>query len=68
VLKISAFVEVGGKPDVGDHGNPAGAIPCLMNAIADALASVGVPPEIDMPATPEKVWRALNSFSDERTA
>jgi carbon-monoxide dehydrogenase large subunit len=36
-----------------------GAIPCLMNAIADALASVGAESEIDMPATPEKVWKAL---------
>ena len=30
-----------------------------MNAIADALARAGAVPEIDMPATPENVWRAL---------
>jgi len=29
-----------------------------MNAVNDALASVGAP-EIEMPATAEKVWRAL---------
>lgn len=36
-----------------------GSIPCLMNAIADALASVGAESEIDMPVTPEKMWNAL---------
>jgi carbon-monoxide dehydrogenase large subunit len=30
-----------------------------MNAVVDALAAHGVR-HIDMPATPEKVWRALN--------
>lgn len=40
----------------------AGAIAAaqtVMNAVMDALASAGAGP-IDMPATPEKVWRALN--------
>ncbi|HZA66779.1 MAG TPA: xanthine dehydrogenase family protein molybdopterin-binding subunit [Geminicoccaceae bacterium] len=32
-----------------------GAPPAVMNAIADALGGI----RIDMPATPEKVWRAL---------
>jgi hypothetical protein len=30
----------------------------MINAIVDALASAGVK-SIDRPATPEKVWRAL---------
>jgi len=30
-----------------------------MNAMADALAEYGVD-NIDMPATPEKVWRAIH--------
>mgnify|MGYP001806919146 CR=1 FL=1 len=34
----------------------AGALPSVMNAIVDALGGK----HIDMPATPEKVWRALN--------
>jgi len=41
----------------------AGAIAAsqtVMNAVADALASAGAGP-IDMPATPEKVWRALQA-------
>jgi carbon-monoxide dehydrogenase large subunit len=34
----------------------AGALPSVVNAVVDAL---GVK-HIDMPLTPEKVWRALN--------
>ena len=37
----------------------AGALPSVMNAVVDALSEVGVT-HIDMPVTPEKVWRALN--------
>lgn len=37
----------------------AGALPSVMNAIVDALSEVGIT-HIDMPVTPEKVWRALN--------
>ncbi|MGI9509437.1 MAG: xanthine dehydrogenase family protein molybdopterin-binding subunit, partial [Geminicoccaceae bacterium] len=35
-----------------------GALPAIMNAINDALSRRGAAP-IDMPATPEHVWRAL---------
>jgi len=31
-----------------------------MNAINDALAPIGAP-YVSMPATPEKVWRAMQS-------
>jgi aerobic carbon-monoxide dehydrogenase large subunit len=34
----------------------AGALPSVMNAVVDALGVA----HIDMPVTPEKVWRALN--------
>jgi len=37
----------------------AGALPSVMNAIVDALREFGVT-HIDMPATPEKVWRAIH--------
>jgi carbon-monoxide dehydrogenase large subunit len=40
----------------------AGALPSVMNAIVDALSEVGVT-HINMPVTPEKVWRALNPES-----
>jgi carbon-monoxide dehydrogenase large subunit len=36
-----------------------GSLAAVMNAIADVLAQVGAPTEIDMPATSEKIWRAL---------
>jgi carbon-monoxide dehydrogenase large subunit len=35
-----------------------GALPCLMSAINDALAPLGVT-HFEMPATPERVWRAI---------
>jgi carbon-monoxide dehydrogenase large subunit len=37
-----------------------GAPPAVINAVVDALKDYGVD-HIDMPATPEKVWRAINS-------
>jgi len=37
----------------------AGALPSVMNAIVDALSSRGVR-HVDMPATPEKIWRLLH--------
>jgi carbon-monoxide dehydrogenase large subunit len=36
-----------------------GAPPAVINAIVDALAELGVE-HIDMPATPERVWRAVH--------
>ncbi len=38
----------------------AGALPAVMNAVVDALAQHGIH-HIDMPATPERVWRALHA-------
>lgn len=38
-----------------------GSIPAIMNAIADALARAGVASDIGMPATSEKIWRALQA-------
>ena len=37
----------------------AGALPAVMNAVVDALSTYGVR-HIDMPATPERVWRAMH--------
>ena len=37
----------------------AGGAPAVMNALMDALAPLGVL-HLDMPATPEAVWRAIN--------
>ncbi len=46
-----------GVKGAGEAG-AVGAPPALVNAIIDALADMGVT-QIDMPATPEVVWRAL---------
>lgn len=46
-----------GVKGVGEAG-AVGSSPAVMNAILDALASCGVL-DLDMPATPERVWKAL---------
>ncbi len=46
-----------GVKGAGECGT-VGAMPAVMNAIVDALGQVGVA-HIDMPATPERVWRAI---------
>ena len=38
------------------------AVPALMNAIVDALSPLGIH-HIDMPCTPERVWRAIHGIS-----
>lgn len=48
-----------GVKGVGEAGT-VGALSAVMNAVNDALASAGAP-EIDMPATPLRVWEALRS-------
>ena len=46
-----------GAKGAGEAGT-VGAMPVVMNAIMDALAEVGVK-ELDMPATPDRVWQAM---------
>ena len=46
-----------GVKGAGESGS-TGAPPAVVNAILDALRPLGVP-HIDMPATPERVWRAI---------
>jgi carbon-monoxide dehydrogenase large subunit len=36
-----------------------GALPCVLNGINDALSPLGIR-HFDMPATPERLWRAIN--------
>ncbi|MEX2008974.1 MAG: molybdopterin cofactor-binding domain-containing protein, partial [Dongiaceae bacterium] len=42
-----------------------GAPPAVINAIVDALAEFGVT-DLDMPATPERVWRAIRDAAGTR--
>jgi carbon-monoxide dehydrogenase large subunit len=56
-IEISATTNPLGVKGCGEAGC-AGAMPAVLNAVNDALAAAGAAP-IDMPATPERVWRAL---------
>ena len=47
-----------GAKGIGESGS-VGSTPAVQNAVVDALAHLGVR-HLDMPLTPEKVWRALN--------
>jgi carbon-monoxide dehydrogenase large subunit len=53
-----------GSKGCGEAGC-AGALPSVMNALVDALAELGIR-HIDMPATPERVWRAIRSSHGQR--
>jgi carbon-monoxide dehydrogenase large subunit len=48
-----------GVKGCGEAGT-SGALPAIMNAVNDALRPLGVP-HLDMPATPERVWRAIRA-------
>src|SRR5690606_3332587 len=48
-----------GVKGAGEAGS-VGALPAVANAIVDALSQYGIH-DIEMPATPERVWRALQS-------
>jgi carbon-monoxide dehydrogenase large subunit len=43
----------------------AGSLPAVMNAVVDALSVYGIR-HIDMPATPERVWRAIEDAKAKR--
>ena len=44
-----------------------GATPAVQNAVIDALAHLGIR-HLDMPATPERVWRAIDEARSGRPA
>jgi carbon-monoxide dehydrogenase large subunit len=50
-----------GAKGVGESGT-IGATPAVQSAVVDALAHLGVR-HVDMPATPERVWRAIRDAS-----
>jgi aerobic carbon-monoxide dehydrogenase large subunit len=50
-----------GVKGAGESGT-VGALSSVMNAVNDALARIGAP-YVEMPATPEKVWRAMRAAS-----
>ena len=46
-------------------GEVGGTLPAVMNAVCDALRPLGIR-HIDMPATPERVWRAISAARSMR--
>jgi aerobic carbon-monoxide dehydrogenase large subunit len=50
-----------GAKGIGESGT-IGATPAVQNAVVDALSHLGVR-HLDMPVTPERVWRALSELS-----
>jgi carbon-monoxide dehydrogenase large subunit len=69
--------------EVGDHPSPAksnplgtkgcgeagcaGSLVCIVNAVVDALSEYGIA-HIDMPLTPERVWRAIQDGKKTKAA
>ena len=54
---VPAKTNVLGAKGCGEAGC-AGSLPAVMNAVVDALREVGIK-TMDMPATPERVWKAI---------
>ena len=52
-----------GVKGAGEAGN-VGGLPAVMNAIIDALSPLGIL-HLDMPCTPEKIWRAIQSCNNK---
>jgi carbon-monoxide dehydrogenase large subunit len=46
----------------GGEGGTTPALGAVTNAVVDALAEFGVT-HLDMPLTPEKIWRAINKLN-----
>jgi len=57
LLEIPCLTNPLGAKGAGEAG-AVGSPPAVMNALLDALMAAGVT-QMDMPATPEKVWKAL---------
>ena len=54
-----------GVKGAGESGT-VGALAAVMNAVNDALAAIGAP-YVQMPATAEKIWRAINEAKQRTT-
>jgi carbon-monoxide dehydrogenase large subunit len=55
-----------GAKGIGESGT-IGATPAVQNAVVDAVAHLGVR-HIDMPATPQRVWRAIQQAQQAQPA
>ena len=55
-----------GAKGIGESG-AIGSTPAIHNAVVDALAPYGVT-DVDMPTTPERVWRAIEQGKAQRSS
>ena len=53
-----------GAKGIGESGT-IGSTPAVQNAVVDAVAHLGVR-HLDMPTTPERIWRALTAAKEQR--
>jgi carbon-monoxide dehydrogenase large subunit len=63
---VPAKTNVLGAKGCGEAGC-AGSLPAVMNAVVDALSEYGIR-HIDMPATPARVWQAIQEARSQRAA
>ena len=59
VLETPTHINPLGAKGIGESGT-VGATPAIQNAVVDALSHLGIR-HLDMPMTPEKVWRAIKA-------
>ena len=55
-----------GAKGIGEAGS-IGATPAVQNAVVDAVSHLGVT-HIDMPTSPQRVWRAINAANGSKEA
>ena len=55
-----------GAKGIGEAGS-IGATPAVQNAVVDAVSHLGVR-HIDMPTSPQRVWRAINAVNGSKEA
>jgi carbon-monoxide dehydrogenase large subunit len=55
-----------GAKGIGEAGS-IGATPAVQNAVIDAVSHLGVT-HIDMPTSPQRVWRAINAVNGSKEA
>jgi carbon-monoxide dehydrogenase large subunit len=60
-METPTFANPLGAKGIGESGT-IGATPAVQSAVCDALAHLGVR-HVDIPATPERVWRAIDAAS-----
>jgi carbon-monoxide dehydrogenase large subunit len=63
---VPAATNLLGAKGCGEAGC-AGALPAVMNALVDALSELGVT-HIDMPATPLRIWEAIQAAQARKAA